>query len=116
MAGRLAGRVALVTGASRGFGRAIALAFAREGARLAANYLASERQAKEVAAEAERLGAEVITVRGDVAREEDARALVAATLDRFGRLDILVNNAGIMIRGPSSRCRRTATGGCSTST
>jgi 3-oxoacyl-[acyl-carrier protein] reductase len=100
MAGRLAGRVALVTGASRGFGRAIALAFAREGARLAANYLASERQAKEVAAEAERLGAEVITVRGDVAREEDARALVAATLDRFGRLDILVNNAGIMIRGP----------------
>jgi 3-oxoacyl-[acyl-carrier protein] reductase len=100
MAGRLAGRVALVTGASRGFGRAIALAFAREGARLAANYLASERQAKEVAAEAERLGAEVITVRGDVAREEDARALVAATLDRFGQLDILVNNAGIMVRGP----------------
>jgi 3-oxoacyl-[acyl-carrier protein] reductase len=100
MAGRLTGRVALVTGASRGFGRAIALAFAREGARLAANYLASEGQAKEVAAEAERLGAEVIALRGDVAREEDARALVAATLDRFGRLDILVNNAGIMVRGP----------------
>jgi 3-oxoacyl-[acyl-carrier protein] reductase len=100
MAGRLAGRVALVTGASRGFGRAIALAFAREGARLAANYLASEREAKEVAAEAERLGAEVIALRGDVAREEDARGLVAATLDHFGRLDILVNNAGIMVRGP----------------
>jgi 3-oxoacyl-[acyl-carrier protein] reductase len=100
MAGRLAGRVALVTGASRGFGRAIALAFAGEGARLAANYLASERQAKEVAAEAERLGAEVIALRGDVARDEDARALVAATLDRFGRIDILVNNAGIMVRGP----------------
>jgi 3-oxoacyl-[acyl-carrier protein] reductase len=100
MAGRLAGRVALVTGASRGFGRAIALAFAGEGARLAANYLASERQAKEVAAEAERLGAEAITLRGDVARDEDARALVAATLDRFGRIDILVNNAGIMVRGP----------------
>ncbi len=100
MAGRLAGRVALVTGASRGFGRAITLAFAGEGARLAANYLASERQAKEVAAEAERLGAEVIALRGDVARDEDARALVAATLDRFGRIDILVNNAGIMVRGP----------------
>ena len=100
MAGRLAGRVALVTGASRGFGRAIALAFAAEGARLAANYLASERQVKEVAAEAERLGAEVIALRGDVAREDDARALVAATLDRFGQIDILVNNAGIMVRGP----------------
>jgi 3-oxoacyl-[acyl-carrier protein] reductase len=97
---RLKGRVALVTGASRGFGRAIALAFAREGARLAANYFTSEREGKEVAAEAERLGAEAIALRGDVSRAEDARALVAETLDRFGRLDILVNNAGIMVRGP----------------
>ena len=97
---RLKGRVALVTGASRGFGRAIALAFAREGARLAANYFAREREGKEVAAEAERLGAEAIALRGDVSRAEDARALVAGTLDRFGRLDILVNNAGIMVRGP----------------
>jgi 3-oxoacyl-[acyl-carrier protein] reductase len=97
--GRLEGRVALVTGASRGFGRAIALAFAREGARLAANYFVSEREGKEVAAEAGRLGAEAIALRGDVSREEDARALVQGTLDRFGRLDILVNNAGIMVRG-----------------
>ncbi len=98
--GRLAGRVALITGASRGFGRAIALAFAREGARVAANYLSSRREADGLVAEAGRLGAEAFALHGDVAREADARALVTSTLDRFGRLDILVNNAGIMVRGP----------------
>jgi len=92
--GRLAGRVALITGASRGFGRAIALAFAREGARIAANYLSSRREADGLVAEAGRLGAEAFTLLGDVAREDDARALVDSTVDRFGRLDILVNNAG----------------------
>jgi 3-oxoacyl-[acyl-carrier protein] reductase len=98
--GRLAGRVALVTGASRGFGRAIALAFASEGARLAVNYLSSRREANEVVAESGRLGAEALAIRGDVAQEPDARSLVAATVDRFGHVDILVNNAGIMVRGP----------------
>jgi 3-oxoacyl-[acyl-carrier protein] reductase len=98
--GRLAGRAALITGASRGFGRAIALAFAREGARIAANYLSSRREADGLVAEAEQLGAEAFALHGDVSREDDARALVASTLDRFGRLDILVNNAGIMVRGP----------------
>ncbi len=97
--GRLAGRVALVTGASRGFGRAIALAFAREGARVAVNYLASGREADEVVADAGRLGTDAIALQGDVAHEDDARSLVKSTLDRFGRLDILVNNAGIMVRG-----------------
>jgi len=100
MAGRLAGKSALVTGASRGFGRAIALAFAREGARIAVNYLASEPQADEVVREAKGLGAEAFAVRGDVASDDDCRALVAAAVDRFRGLDILVNNAGIMVRGP----------------
>ena len=100
MAGRLAGKSALVTGASRGFGRAIALAFAREGARIAVNYLASQPQADEVVAEAKGLGAEAFAVRGDVASDDDCRALVAAAVDRFRGLDILVNNAGIMVRGP----------------
>ena len=109
--GRLAGKVALITGAGRGFGRAIALAFAREGARVAANYLGSQAGAEEVVAEAGRLGAEVVALQGDVAREDDVRALVAATLARFGRLDVLVNNAGIMVRGPllevsAEDCRR----------
>ncbi len=101
--GRLAGKVALITGAGRGFGRAIALAFAREGARVTANYLVSQAGAEEVVAEAERLGGEAIALRGDVAREDDVQALIAGTLDRFGRLDILVNNAGIMVRGPLLR-------------
>ena len=109
--GRLADKVALITGAGRGFGRAIALAFAREGARVAANYLGSRACAEEVAAEAGRLGTEAVALRGDVAREDDVKALVAATLERFGRLDVLVNNAGIMVRGPmlavpAEECRR----------
>jgi len=109
--GRLAGKVAMITGAGRGFGRAIALAFAREGARVAANYLGSRAGAEEVAAEAGRLGTEAVALRGDVAREADVKALVAVTLERFGRLDVLVNNAGIMVRGPmlavpAEECRR----------
>jgi 3-oxoacyl-[acyl-carrier protein] reductase len=111
MTGRLAGKVALVTGAGRGFGHAIALAFVREGARVAANYRGSQAGAEAVVAEAGRLGAEAVALRGDVAREDDVKALVAATVARFGRLDILVNNAGIMVRGPrlalsEDDCRR----------
>ncbi|MGH7385991.1 MAG: SDR family NAD(P)-dependent oxidoreductase, partial [Candidatus Rokuibacteriota bacterium] len=66
---------------------------------------------EEVVAEAGRLGAEAIALRGDVAREDDVQALVASTLDRFGRLDVLVNNAGVMVRAPMlavdpEECRR----------
>ncbi|HKW94980.1 MAG TPA: SDR family oxidoreductase, partial [Methylomirabilota bacterium] len=91
--------------------RAIALAFAREGARLAVNYLGSGAGAEEVVAEAARLGTEAIALRGDVAREDDVRGLVSGALERFGRLDVLVNNAGIMVRGPllelpGPECRR----------
>ena len=109
--GRLAGKVALITGAGRGFGRAIAEAFAREGARVAANYLGSRAGAEAVVAEAGRLGLEAVAQQGDVAREDDVKTLVAATLARFGRLDVLVNNAGVMVRGPllavpAEQCRR----------
>jgi 3-oxoacyl-[acyl-carrier protein] reductase len=109
--GRLAGKVALITGAGRGFGRAIALAFAREGARLAVNYLGSREGAEAVVTEAGRLGLDAVALPGDVAREDDVKALVDATIERFGRLDILVNNAGVMVRGPllqlpEDQCRR----------
>ena len=97
--GRLDGRLALVTGAGRGFGRAIALAFAREGADVAVNYNASGDQAKDVVAEIGRLGRGGEAIQADVAREDQVRAMVDRVLARFGRLDILVNNAGVMTRG-----------------
>ena len=91
--------MALVTGASRGFGRAIALAFAREGADVVVDYHTSATGAAEVAAGVEKLGRRALVVQADVAHEADVRRLVDAALSRFGRVDILVNNAGIMVRG-----------------
>ena len=98
--GRLDGRVALVTGAGRGFGRALALAFGREGADLVVNYNASGPAAKEVVAALERLGRRAEAVQADVARADQVRTMVERVLIRFGALDILINNAGIMTRGP----------------
>jgi 3-oxoacyl-[acyl-carrier protein] reductase len=97
--GRLEGRVALITGASRGFGRAIALAFGQEGADVVVNYHASAAAAAEVTAALEKLGRRAVAVRADVGDERDVRGLIDVTLSHFGRLDILVNNAGIMDRG-----------------
>jgi 3-oxoacyl-[acyl-carrier protein] reductase len=91
---RLEGKVALVTGAGRGIGKAIALAFAREGAGIVA---ASRTQAEieATAREVEALGRESLALRADVSRADDVAALAAAVEKRFGRLDILVNNAAL---------------------
>jgi 3-oxoacyl-[acyl-carrier protein] reductase len=97
--GRLAGRVALVTGGGRGFGRAIVEAFGAEGADVAVNYNATAAGAAEAVAALEKQGRGALAVRADVAREEQVRAMVEQVLQRFGRLDVLVNNAGIMTRG-----------------
>jgi 3-oxoacyl-[acyl-carrier protein] reductase len=97
--GRLDGRVALITGASRGFGRAIALAFGKEGADVVVNYHASPAAAAEVTAALEKLGRRAVALKADVGSDVDVRGLIDATLSHFGRVDILVNNAGIMDRG-----------------
>jgi acetoacetyl-CoA reductase/3-oxoacyl-[acyl-carrier protein] reductase len=94
--GRLDGKKALVTGASRGLGRAIALRLAEEGAHVALNYRSGEQQARELADEiAARGGPPTLIIRADVSIKEEARSLVARVLEQWGRLDILVNNAGI---------------------
>jgi 3-oxoacyl-[acyl-carrier protein] reductase len=94
---RLEGKVAIVTGASRGIGRAIAERFSNDGARVVVNYVAGETLANAVVDGIVARGGEAIAVRADVSRGDDVRNLVAATVDRFGRIDILVNNAGVMV-------------------
>jgi len=87
------GKVALVTGALTGIGRAAAIIFAREGAKVVVSGR-RDKQGQELAAELQGLGAEAIFVRTDVRKDEDVRNLVDQTVKRFGRLDIAVNNAG----------------------
>jgi 3-oxoacyl-[acyl-carrier protein] reductase len=91
----LTGRVAVVTGGSRGIGRAIVVCLAQQGADVAFSYLSNEAAARETCAEVEALGRRALTVRADVARPEDSVRLIDETLSAFGRLDILVNNAGL---------------------
>ncbi|MBW1996866.1 MAG: 3-oxoacyl-ACP reductase FabG [Deltaproteobacteria bacterium] len=91
---RLKGKTALVTGSSRGVGRAVALAYGKEGADVVVNYSSNEAAAKEVVEKIEAMGSKAIAARGDVAKKADAEGLVKAAIDAFGKLDVLVNNAG----------------------
>ncbi len=93
--GSLTGKTALVTGGSRGIGRAIAIALAAEGARVAVNYNASQAAADDVVAAILGSGGEAFALKADIADPGEAAALVKGTVDRLGGLDILVNNAGI---------------------
>ncbi len=89
-------RVALVTGASGGVGRAIAIELATQGARVVVNYRSNAESADQVVKEIAGNGGEAIAVPGDVGLAQEADAMVSATIDRFERIDILVNNAGIL--------------------
>jgi len=90
---RLRDKVAAVTGSSKGIGRAIALAFAREGANIVVNYFRDEGNAKEVASEIKKMGQEAFAVKADVSRAEEVQSMMDEALERFGKIDILVNNA-----------------------
>lgn len=89
------GKTAIVTGASRGIGRAVALALAEEGANVVINYAGNEGAASETAALCQEHGVQTLVVRGDVASSEDCTRLVEEAVKTFGTVDILVNNAGI---------------------
>jgi acetoacetyl-CoA reductase len=93
--GRLQGKAAVVTGGSRGIGRAIALELGRMGANVAINYRSGRDEADEVAKELQQLGVEALVVQADVSQADQARSLIKQVTDKWGRLDILVNNAGI---------------------
>ena len=95
---RLRGRVALVTGSSRGIGRAIAQAFALEGAAVVLNAVRSIGDARVAAAAIEQAGGKAIAIQADVGKPGEAQRLIAQAIDELGRLDILVNNAGLVDR------------------
>ncbi|MBD8497020.1 3-oxoacyl-[acyl-carrier-protein] reductase [Paenibacillus arenosi] len=92
---KLEGKVALVTGASRGIGRSVALKLASEGADVVVNYAGSEAAAAETVAAIEALGRRAIAIRANVGKTQEADQLIQSTMEQFGRIDILVNNAGI---------------------
>ncbi len=99
MSHRLEDKVAIVTGSSRGIGKAIALAFAWEGAKVCVNYVSSEHKAREVVEKIKTKGGEAIAVKADVSKLDEVKGLVDRVVDAFGTIDILVNNAAVMYRG-----------------
>ncbi|ADL53801.1 3-oxoacyl-[acyl-carrier-protein] reductase [Clostridium cellulovorans] len=91
----LAGQCAIVTGATRGIGRAIATKLATSGANVVVNYRSNTEEAEKLKTELEALGVKILLVQGDISKDEEAKKLILAAKDAFGKIDILVNNAGI---------------------
>ncbi|PWA65632.1 ketoacyl-ACP reductase 1 [Artemisia annua] len=86
--------VVIVTGASRGIGKAVALALGKAGCKVLVNYARSSKEAEEVCKEIEAAGGEALTFGGDVSKEEDVAAMIKTAVDAWGTIDVLVNNAG----------------------
>ena len=103
---RLKNKIALITGASRGIGKATALLFAKEGANIILDYFVSDYEpnalenVNEVLRELKKIGVEAIKVEADVSNELDVKKMINAAIKRFGRIDILINNAGIVYDVP----------------
>lgn len=97
---QLKDKVAIVTGSSRGIGKAVAERFAREGARIVVNYVRNKKAADAVAAGIRKAGGEAVAVKADVSKRADAERLIKSAIKAFGRLDIVVSNAGIVIDRP----------------
>lgn len=95
----LRGKVALVTGASRGIGRAIAVALAQKGTDVVINYARDEEEARKTEELCKAYGVETLTVKADVSKREEVRVMVEKIIEKFERIDILINNAGILGRG-----------------
>lgn len=93
--GKLDGKVAVVTGASKGIGASIAKHLAAEGASVVVNYASSKEGAETVVAEIEKSGGKAVAVKGDVSKAAEAEALIGAAITNYGKLDILVNNSGV---------------------
>lgn len=97
---KLDGKVAIVTGSSRGIGKAIALEFARNGAKVVVNYVKSKEEANKVVDEIKKIGTDAIAIMADVSDEKQVKEMVEKTIKKFGKIDILVNNAGIVFDVP----------------
>ena len=97
---QLENKVAIVTGSSLGIGRAIAVAFGKEGASVTVDYRSHPEEAEEAVAEIEKAGGKAISIQADVSKPEDVKNLVRKTVEEFGRLDIMVNNAGMEEKVP----------------
>jgi 3-oxoacyl-[acyl-carrier protein] reductase len=93
--GRLEGKAAIVTGGGRGIGRAICLAFAKEGADVVVNYASKDQPAQEVVEMIKKIGRKAVAVKGNVALKADVERIIQTAIDNFGKIDILVNNAGV---------------------
>ncbi len=93
--GRLEGKAAVVTGGGRGIGRAICLAFAKEGADIIVNYASKDQPAQEVVEMIKKMGRKAVAIKGNVAIKADVEKIIKTAIDNFGKIDILVNNAGV---------------------